>query len=83
MLMLASIESGVDGQSRTVGAFFDEFGGGCGGGPVNRRRADIQRSRQDRLDRQLTPETPEWRGETVEQARRGLRELARGSTGHV
>ena len=32
---------------------------------------------QDRLDRQLTPETPEWRRETVEQARRGLKELAR------
>ena len=31
---------------------------------------------QDRLDRQLTPETAEWRRDTVEQARRGLKELA-------
>ena len=31
---------------------------------------------QDRLDRQLTPETAEWRRDAVEQARRGLKELA-------
>jgi uncharacterized protein (DUF885 family) len=68
----------VRGQSRTVGQFFDDFSAEW----MRRRPSQSTASRyftgaeQDRLDRQLTPETSEWRRETVEQARRGLKELA-------
>jgi uncharacterized protein (DUF885 family) len=76
ILVLTSID--ISGQSRTVGQFFDNFSAEW----MRRRPSQSTGSRyftgaeQDRLDRQLTPETPEWRGETVEQARRGLKELA-------
>jgi uncharacterized protein (DUF885 family) len=79
MLVLASIDIGVHGQSRTVGVFFDDFSAEW----MRRRPSQSTASRyftgaeQDRLDRQLTPETSEWRRETVAQARRGLQELAR------
>jgi uncharacterized protein (DUF885 family) len=77
-LVLASGDIGVRGQSRGVGAFFDDFSAEW----MRRRPSQSTSSRyftgaeQDRLDRQLTPETLEWRRETVEQARRGLKELA-------
>src|SRR5262245_23274296 len=79
ILILTSIDIGVHVQSRTVGQFFDDFSAEW----MRRRPSQSTASRyftgaeQDRLDRQLTPETSEWRRETVEQARRGLRELAR------
>lgn len=79
IVALVSIDGGVRGQGRAIGAFFDDFSAEW----MRRRPSQSTGSRyfsgpeQDRLDRQLTPETPEWRGETVEQARRGLRELAR------
>ena len=69
----------IRGQSRTVGQFFDDFSAEW----MRRRPSQSTGSRyfagaeQDRLDRQLTPETTEWRRETVAQARRGLTELAR------
>jgi uncharacterized protein (DUF885 family) len=78
ILVLASMDIGIDGQSRTVGTFFDDFSAEW----MRRRPSQSTGSRyfsgpeQDRLDRQLTPETSEWRRETVEQARRGLKELA-------
>jgi hypothetical protein len=67
MLILSSIEIGVHGQSRTIGAFFDDFSAEW----MRRRPSQSTGSRyfsgpeQDRLDRQLTPETLEWRRETV------------------
>ena len=79
ILVLTSIDIGVRGQSRSVGQFFDDFSAEW----MRRRPSQSTGSRyfsgaeQDRLDRQLTPETSEWRRETVEQARRGLTELAR------
>jgi uncharacterized protein (DUF885 family) len=79
ILVLTSIDTGVRGQSRSVGQFFDDFSAEW----MRRRPSQSTGSRyfsgaeQDRLDRQLTPETSEWRRETVEQARRGLQELAR------
>jgi uncharacterized protein (DUF885 family) len=79
ILVLTSSDVGVVGQSRTVGEFFDDFSAEW----MRRRPSQSTASRyftgaeQDRLDRQLTPQTPEWRRETIEQARRGLRELAR------
>jgi uncharacterized protein (DUF885 family) len=79
ILILASIDIGVHVQSRTVGQFFDDFSAEW----MRRRPSQSTASRyftgaeQDRLDAQLTPETSEWRRETVEQARRGLQELAR------
>ncbi len=75
-LMLA--ERGVFGQGRTIGAFFDDFSAEW----MRRRPGQATATRyftgaeQDRLDRQLTPETAEWRRDAVEQARRGLKELA-------
>jgi uncharacterized protein (DUF885 family) len=78
ILALASIDIGVYGQGRSIGAFFDDFSAQW----MRRRPSQSTGSRyfsgpeQDRLDRQLTPETLEWRRETVEQARRGLKELA-------
>ena len=75
---VTSAETGLIGQARTIGAFFDDFSAEW----MRRRPSQSTASRyftgaeQDRLDRQLTPETPEWRRETVEQARRGLKELA-------
>ena len=78
ILGLTSADTRVVGQGRTIGAFFDDFSAEW----MRRRPSQSTASRyfsgaeQDRLDRQLTPETPEWRRETVEQARRGLRELA-------
>jgi uncharacterized protein (DUF885 family) len=78
IVALTAIDAGVHGQRRTVGAFFDDFSAEW----MRRRPSQSTASRyfsgaeQDRLDRQLTPETSEWRRETVEQARRGLRELA-------
>jgi uncharacterized protein (DUF885 family) len=79
ILLLTSMDIRVHGQSRTIGAFFDDFSAEW----MRRRPSQSTGSRyftgaeQDRLDRQLTPETSEWRRETVEQARRGLQELAR------
>jgi uncharacterized protein (DUF885 family) len=78
ILALASIDIGVHGQGRGIGAFFDDFSAQW----MRRRPSQSTGSRyfsgpeQDRLDRQLTPETSEWRRETVEQARRGLKELS-------
>jgi uncharacterized protein (DUF885 family) len=78
ILVLASIDIGVHGQSRTVGVFFDDFSAEW----MRRRPGQATATRyftgaeQDRLDRQLTPETAEWRRDAVEQARRGLKELA-------
>ncbi len=78
ILVLTAIEVGVHSQSRGVGAFFDDFSAEW----MRRRPSQSTASRyfsgaeQDRFDRQLTPETSEWRRETVEQARRGLKELA-------
>jgi uncharacterized protein (DUF885 family) len=78
-LMITSSDIMIRGQSRTVGQFFEDFSAEW----MRRRPSQSTGSRyfagaeQDRLDRQLTPETPEWRGETVAQARRGLQELAR------
>jgi uncharacterized protein (DUF885 family) len=79
MLVLITIDIAAQGQSRSVGAFFDEFSAEW----MRRRPSQSTGSRyfsgpeQDRLDRQLTPETLEWRRETIDQARRGLQELAR------
>jgi uncharacterized protein (DUF885 family) len=78
ILVLTDAGVAVRGQSRTVGAFFDDFSAEW----MRRRPSQSTSGRyftgaeQDRLDRQLTPETSEWRRETVEQARRGLKELA-------
>jgi uncharacterized protein (DUF885 family) len=78
ILVLALIHIGIHAQSRTVGVFFDEFSAEW----MRRRPSQSTASRyftgaeQDRLDRQLTPETAEWRRDAVEQARRGLKELA-------
>ena len=78
ILALTAIDIGVRGQSRTIGQFFDDFSADW----MRRRPSQSTGSRyftgaeQDRLDRQLTSETPEWRRDTVEQARRGLKELA-------
>jgi uncharacterized protein (DUF885 family) len=75
-LTLADIR--VVGQGRTIGAFFDDFSAEW----MRRRPGQATATRyftgaeQDRLDRQLTPETAEWRRDAVEQARRGLKELA-------
>lgn len=77
-LALTATATGVKGQGRTIGAFFDDFSAEW----MRRRPSQSTQSRyftgaeQDRLDRQLTPETAEWRRGTVEQARRGLKELA-------
>jgi len=79
ILVLIASDMGVHGQDRTIGAFFDDFSAEW----MRRRPSQSTGSRyfsgaeQDRLDRQLTPETPEWRRETVAQARRGLQELSR------
>src|SRR6185436_4896598 len=79
ILVLTSSDVIIRGQGRTVSQFFDEFSAEW----MRRRPSQSTGSRyfsgpeQDRLDRQLTPETLEWRRETIEQARRGLRELAR------
>jgi uncharacterized protein (DUF885 family) len=68
----------IRGQSGTIDAFFDDFSA-----EWVRRQPDLAtRTRyftgaeQDRMDRQLTPETAEHRRRTVEEARRGLRQLA-------
>ena len=69
---------GVTGQERAIGTFFDDFSADW----MRRRPSQTTQSRyftgeeQDRLDRQITPETAEWKRGTVEQARRGLKELA-------
>jgi len=78
ILGLTSADTRVVGQGRTIGAFFDDFSAEW----MRRRPGQTTATRyftgaeQDRLDRQLTPETAEWRRDAVEQARRGLRELA-------
>ena len=77
-VLLLTMAIGVAGQVRTVDGFFEEFSSDW----VRRRPNQATQSRyftgaeQDRLDQQLNPETPEFRRETVEQARRGLKELA-------
>ena len=77
-VLLLTMAIGVAGQVRTVDGFFEEFSSDW----VRRRPNQATQSRyftgaeQDRLDQQLNPETPEFRQETVEQARRGLKELA-------
>jgi len=76
--VLTATDIGVSGQSRSIGEFFDRFSDEW----VRRRPSQATASRyfsgaeQDRLDRQITPETAEFRRETVELARRGLKELA-------
>jgi uncharacterized protein (DUF885 family) len=78
IVALTAVDIVLDGQSRTIGAFFDDYSAEW----MRRRPSQSTGSRyftgaeQDRLDRQLTPETLEWRHETVAQARRGLTELA-------
>jgi uncharacterized protein (DUF885 family) len=78
ILGLTSADIRVVGQGRTIGAFFDDFSAEW----MRRRPGQATATRyftgteQDRLDRQLTPETAEWKREAVEQARRGLKELA-------
>ena len=75
---LTATAADLKGQARTIGAFFDDFSAEW----MRRRPSQSTQSRyfsgaeQDRLDRQLTPETAEWKRGTVEQARRGLKELA-------
>jgi uncharacterized protein (DUF885 family) len=65
-------------QERTIDAFFEEFSAAW----VRRRPNLATQTRyftgaeQDRLDKQLTPFTPEQRRETVEMAKQGLRQLA-------
>lgn len=77
-LALTAMAPDVKGQGRTISAFFDDFSAEW----MRRRPSQSTQSRyfsgaeQDRLDRQLTPETAEWKRGTVEQARRGLTELA-------
>lgn len=77
-LALAATAAGVKGQGPAIGAFFDDFAAEW----MRRRPSQSTQSRyftgteQDRLDRQLTPETAEWKRCAVEQARRGLKELA-------
>jgi len=77
-LALTATAAGVKGQGRTIGAFFDDFSAEW----MRQRPSQSTQSRyftgaeQDRLDRQLTPETAAWKRGTVEQARRGLKELA-------
>jgi uncharacterized protein (DUF885 family) len=79
ILLLASTDIGIHAQSRTIGEFFDDFTAEW----MRRRPSQSTASRyfsgaeQARLDRQLTPETSEWRRDTVAQARRGLQDLAR------
>jgi uncharacterized protein (DUF885 family) len=78
VLVLISIDVGLRGQRRSADAFFDDFTAEW----MRRRPALSTATRyftgaeQDRLDRQLQPETAAWKRETVEQARRGLQELA-------
>ena len=78
ILALTLAEPGVFGQARTISAFFDDFSAEW----MRRRPSQATATRyfggaeQDRLDRQLTPETAEWKREAIEQARRGLKELA-------
>lgn len=78
ILVLTSIDIGTGGQSRSIAEFFDDFSAEW----MRRRPSQSTASRyftgaeQDRLDRRLTPETAEWRRETVSQARQGLKELA-------
>ena len=68
----------MEAQGRTIGAFFEEFSAEW----MRQRPSQSTQSRyftgaeQDRLDRQLTPETAESKRGTVAQARRGLKELA-------
>ena len=77
-LVLTAMGASLKGRGRTIGAFFDDFSAEW----MLRRPSQSTQSRyftgaeQDRLDRQLTPETAAWRRGTVEQAGRGLRELA-------
>ena len=78
LLGLTSADTHVLGQGRTISVFFDDFSAEW----MRRRPGQATATRyftgaeQDRLDRQLTPETAEWRRDAVEQARRGLKELA-------
>jgi uncharacterized protein (DUF885 family) len=78
ILQLTPAAIGVRGQGRTISAFFDDFSAEW----MRRRPHQATATRyftgaeQDRLDRQLTPETAEWRRDAVEQARRGLKDLA-------
>ena len=77
-LMLTTTIAGVIGQG-TIDGFFEEFSADW----VRRRPNQATQSRyftgaeQNRLDQQLNPETAEFKRATVEQARRGLEELAR------
>ena len=77
-LALTATTAGVEAQGRAVGAFFEEFSAEW----MRQRPSQSTASRyftgaeQDRLDRQLTPETAEWKRGMVEQARRGLKDLA-------
>jgi uncharacterized protein (DUF885 family) len=83
-LALAATPAAVKGQAAqgrqgpTIAAFFDDFSAEW----MRRRPSQSTQSRyfagaeQDRMDRQLTPETTAWKRETAEQARRGLKELA-------
>ena len=78
-LVLTATTAGVIGQGRTIDGFFEEFSADW----MRRRPNQATQSRyftgaeQDSLDRQLTPETAEFRSGTAELARRGLEELAR------
>jgi uncharacterized protein (DUF885 family) len=68
----------VKSPENTVSMFFDDFSAEW----MRRRPSQSTSSRyftgaeQDQLDQQLTPETSEWNRGTVEEARRGLKDLA-------
>ena len=66
-LAVTATSSDLQGQARTIGAFFEDFSAEW----MRRRPSQSTQSRyfsgaeQDRLDRQFTPETAEWKRGTV------------------
>lgn len=67
----------VHAQQRTIDAFFRDFGAEWVRGSPNQATATryFTGDEQDRLERQLTPETAEWRRGRVRLARQRLAEL--------
>ena len=78
LALLGAVVADASGQARSVDSFFDDFSADW----MRRRPSEATRSgyftgeEQDRLDRQLTSESLEWKSGTVQLARRGLDELA-------
>jgi uncharacterized protein (DUF885 family) len=62
---------------RTIDDFFRDFTAEWVRGNPNEATGYFTGEQQDRLDRQLTPETGEWRHHRIRLARRGLAELSK------